>query len=60
MTDYISSLLNFIKHQQRRHLGFGVFIVIWSMELRNETEVAQLQIRTIILLVFWNHVKERR
>jgi hypothetical protein len=23
--------LNFIKHQSRRHLGFGVFIVPWSM-----------------------------
>jgi hypothetical protein len=23
--------INSIKHQKRRHLGFGVFIVIWSM-----------------------------
>jgi hypothetical protein len=27
---YLMSI-NSIKHQERRHLGFGVFIVIWSV-----------------------------
>jgi hypothetical protein len=30
---YLQSI-NSIKHQKRRHLGFGVFIVIWSMIYR--------------------------
>ncbi len=35
-TDCISSLhINSIKQQKRWHLGFGVFIVIWSMVLVN-------------------------
>jgi hypothetical protein len=36
---YLQSI-NSIKHPYRRHVGFGVFIVIWSMVLTSGSEMS--------------------